>query len=237
MIFFFFSFLFKLSLSIFLKTFNIGGSFLYYFSSMELIQLTIKGISFNQVQEGIYALLLEEKKSESKLPIIIGGLEAQTIAVALGKEKEKKQVFIYSLFASFFESFKISLEKIILYKMEEGIFFSYLICKNGQCEEKIHSRASHALALAIYFEVPIYVTKEIFTNFSINSEADHLFEIKSEKNIYLNNFSKVSKFENNLDLKKMTIENLNLLLEEALGGEYYEFAMLIKKELDERENI
>ncbi|WGH27479.1 MAG: bifunctional nuclease family protein [Candidatus Bostrichicola ureolyticus] len=198
---------------------------------MELIQLNIRGISHNQVQAGAYALLLEEKSGQIKIPIIIGILEAQSIASALEKEQHVRP-FTHDLFVNFAKIFDLNMKSVIIYKIYDGIFFSRIIfeklCDKGEkIEKEIDSRTSDAIALAIRFKSPIYATKEVFDKAGIRFE--HYFSFSGGLDKEMNNIQN--------DLKKLTVEDLQNLLKQAVINEEYEFAAHIKKELDNRKNI
>ncbi|WGH27937.1 MAG: bifunctional nuclease family protein [Candidatus Bostrichicola ureolyticus] len=189
---------------------------------MELIQLNIRGISHNQVQAGAYALLLEEKSGKIKIPIIIGILEAQSIASALEKHQHIRP-FTHDLFVNFAKNFDFNIKSIIIYKIYDGIFFSRIIFEklcNEKIQKEIDSRTSDAIALAIRFKSTIYATKEVCDQAGIHFE--HYFA--------LNNFKQDIKN----DLKKLKLEDLQNLLKQAVLNEEYEFASHIKKEIDNR---
>ena len=95
---------------------------------MDLVQMTVRGISYSETQTGAYALILNEKKGERKLPIIIGGFEAQSIAIALENEVKPSRPLTHDLFKSFGERFNINVKQVIIHKLVDGIFFSSLIC-------------------------------------------------------------------------------------------------------------
>ena len=78
---------------------------------MKLIQMSVKGISYSETQTGAYALILNEEKGERKLPIIIGGFEAQSIAIALENEVKPTRPLTHDLFKSFGERFEIYVSK------------------------------------------------------------------------------------------------------------------------------
>ncbi|BAM99492.1 bifunctional nuclease family protein [Blattabacterium cuenoti] len=213
----------------------------------QLIRLTIRGISLSQIQSGIYVLLLEEESGRIKLPIIIESLQAQSIASALGK-KDPSRSFTHDLFLSFAKKFHIRLKAVVIYKLVNGIFFSYLLLEEGsddikegkkkeKIEQKIDSKTSDAVALAVRFQAPIYTTKEIFdkagiyfeNGFPLNKENE-----TSETGIEKNNLI-FFKGKSQQDLEKMTEKDLNALLNHAVVNECYELAAQIKKELDRRE--
>ena len=102
---------------------------------MDLIQMKVRGISYSETQTGAYALILNEEKGERKLPIIIGGFEAQSIAIALENEVKPSRPLTHDLFKSFGERFNINVKQVIIHKLVDGIFFSSLICERDKIEE------------------------------------------------------------------------------------------------------
>src|SRR4030043_2147958 len=94
---------------------------------MNKIKLNVLGISYSQTQSGAYALVLTEKKGDRRIPIIVGGFEAQSIALQLEGLKPPRPL-THDLFMNFAVSFKIDLLEVNIYKLEEGVFYSKLIC-------------------------------------------------------------------------------------------------------------
>ena len=106
---------------------------------MDKIRLEIVGMSYSQSQSGAYALILGEVKGSRRLPIIIGGFEAQAIAVELEKIKPTRPL-THDLFKSFADACGISVEHILINKLREGIFYSQIICSGGSKEFTIDFR-------------------------------------------------------------------------------------------------
>src|SRR5271168_1136908 len=106
---------------------------------MKKIKLDIVGLSYSQTQSGAYALVLGEAKGKRRLPIIIGGFEAQAIAIELEKMTPSRPL-THDLFKSFSEAFKVSVKEVIIYNLVEGIFFAKLICDNGEKTVEIDTR-------------------------------------------------------------------------------------------------
>ncbi|WP_185855666.1 bifunctional nuclease family protein [Blattabacterium cuenoti] len=221
----------------------------------QFIRLIIRGISLSQIQSGIYVLLLEEEMSgKIKLPIIIESIQAQSIAFALGK-KDQSRFFTHDLFFTFAKVFYINLKAVVIYKIINGIFFSYLLFEKNDYyketkelkEHKISSKTSDAIALAVRFKAPIYTTKEIFNKAGVHFENGITIDIDKEdkynnenNNIELENIDKLDigvffREKSQKDLENMTENDLNVLLNQAVINEFYELAAKIKKELDRRE--
>lgn len=209
----------------------------------QFIRLAIRGISLSQIQSGIYVLLLEEESGKIKLPIIIESLQAQSIASALGK-RDPSRSFTHDLFLSFAKVFHVKLKAVVIYKLVNGIFFSYILLEGDSIgeegekkEHKIDSKTSDAVALAVRFQAPIYTTKEIFDKAGIYFENG--FPLDKENDTYETGMENSGllffKEKSQQDLENMTERDLNALLNHAVVNECYELAARIKKELDRRE--
>lgn len=201
---------------------------------MKLIPLTIHGISYSQTQTGSYALLLKEGSTQRQIPIIIGGNEARSIAVALDKNIHMPKPFTHDLFVNFSRAFHIDVKSVVIYKLVDGLFFSHILFKRESIQERIDSRTSDAIALAIRFQAPIYTTKEIFEKASMDLDADKSFD-QSQFSFQPLKFPSEKKItENSVDLKKMTKPELVKFLSRAIEREDYKLAALVKVELDKR---
>jgi bifunctional DNase/RNase len=153
---------------------------------MKRVKLKVMGISYSQTQSGAYALILIEENGERRIPIIIGGFEAQAIVIKL-ENLDPPRPLTHDLFRQFAHEFNISVFEVMIYKLEEGVFFSKLVCNNGEKECTIDSRTSDAVALALRFGCPIFITEEILEKAGITinpadaeiataNEVDSLFE-------------------------------------------------------------
>ena len=138
---------------------------------MEKIVLDIIGLSYSQTQSGAYALVLGEQGGKRRLPIIIGGFEAQAIAIALENMTPSRQL-THDLFKSFSDSFNIKLKEVVIYNLLEGIFYSKLICQNGSEEIEIDARTSDAIALAVRFKCPVYTFENILSKAGVILEDE-----------------------------------------------------------------
>ena len=189
---------------------------------MSLIRLTIDRISYSQNTNGAYALLLNEKGRERKLPIVIGGFEAQSIAVALEKEIKPPRPLTHDLFKNFSDCFEINLKQVIIHKIVDGVFFSSLICVRDKIEEIIDSRTSDAIALAIRFNSPI------FTYESVLETAGIVLKPNTKKPVI-----KSSKSEN-FEFNKMSKNQIKKAIEIAVKNEDYELAAKLRDELNKK---
>ena len=82
---------------------------------MQKIKLEIVGITYSQTQSGSYVLTLAEDAGKRKLPIVIGGFEAQAIAVELEKMVPNRPL-THDLIKSFCISYGVIVTEVIIYK-------------------------------------------------------------------------------------------------------------------------
>ena len=194
---------------------------------MSLIRLTINRISYSQTHNGAYALLLNEKNGERKLPIVIGGFEAQSIAVALEREIRPPRPLTHDLFKSFSDCFEIKIKQVIIHKIVDGVFFSSLICERDKIEEIIDSRTSDAIALAIRFNSPIFTYENVLEKAGII--------LKPGENIkQTDSQSKKNSLSKKIDYSKLSIIQLEKAISVAVKNEDYELAAHLRDEINKR---
>ncbi|MEE3035001.1 MAG: bifunctional nuclease family protein [Bacteroidota bacterium] len=201
---------------------------------MKLIQLEIKALSYTETETGAYAMILNEIGGNRKLPIIIGGFEAQSIAIALDGEIKTKRPLTHDLFKSFSSEFKISLEQVIINKLEDGVFHSNLILNHKNSEKIIDARTSDAVALAIRFDAPIYTYESIMKIAGFNTGKSKRGQNISEQDWSEN--SMLKKGYSHEDLKNLSPAKLKSLLKRFVKSENYETAAIIRDEILKRES-
>lgn len=204
---------------------------------MEHIRLFVKGLSYSQTQSGAYALVLGEEGGERRLPIIIGGFEAQSIAIAIDKDMNPPRPLTHDLFKNFSDAFKIHLKQVVIHKLEDGVFYSILICEQNGIEQVLDARTSDAVALAIRFKAPIFTYAEILDNAGvILNEGSPTGKISKSKT--QSTSSKIDPLSSNTgdSLATASIESLHKSLEEAVLNEDYERAARIRDEIDRRDS-
>ena len=195
---------------------------------MGKVKLNVLGISYSQTQSGAYALVLSEEEGKRRIPIIIGGFEAQSIAIQI-EGLTPPRPLTHDLFLNFAKSYSIEVVDVQIYKLEEGVFFSKLHCDNGKKEVFIDARTSDAIALALRFKCPIYTTDEIIEKAGIILEFDGTEE-EVEK---MATSEKKESYDSTL-FSKMSLSELKTILEEAVLNEDYEKASKIRDEIKKR---
>jgi bifunctional DNase/RNase len=199
---------------------------------MKKIKLDIIGLSYSQTQSGAYALILNESKGKRRLPIIIGGFEAQAIAIEMENMKPSRPL-THDLFKNFADTFEIQLKEVIVYNLVEGIFYAKLICSRDNNEVEIDARTSDAIALAVRFNCPIYTYEFILNSAGIIMEEEAAKESGPGVTAEAKKELKASPKEEE-DIKKKSVEELKELLQKVLDHEDYERASKIRDELNRR---
>lgn len=202
---------------------------------MKKIRLDIIGLSYSQTQTGAYALVLGEAEGNRRLPIIIGGFEAQAIAIELEKMAPSRPL-THDLFKQFAESFRIEVKEVIIYNLLEGIFYAKLICEKDGAEVEIDSRTSDAIALAVRFHCPIYTYEFILSSAGIVIDEETGNETPAED--YSNDTSVVEPGSTQSatagNLTSLPTDELETMLQQAIDEEAYEKASMIRDELNRR---
>lgn len=183
--------------------------------------MEIVGLSYSQTQSGAYALVLSEAGGKRRLPIIIGGFEAQAIAIELEKMVPTRPL-THDLFKTFAISFDIRVREVVIYNLQEGIFYAKIVCERDGALSDIDARTSDAIALAVRFECPIFTFESILSSAGILSDEFMDEDDEDEEASEEGEFQKMSKDE------------LEVAMKEAIDNEDYERASIIRDEISKR---
>lgn len=195
---------------------------------MDKIKLEIIGIEYSQTQTGSYVLKMLEIGGKRRLNIVIGGFEAQAIAVELEKMVPNRPL-THDLFKTFCTSFDVTVLEVVIYKFHEGVFFSKIVCKSNEKLVEIDSRTSDAIAIGVRFSCPVYTLDKVMDEVSNVGENELKFD-------ELEDDGEVETFEMHVDdpLNELTLEELQIQLNDALENEDYELASKIRDEISQR---
>lgn len=193
---------------------------------MNKIELEIIALSHSMTQSNSYAVVLGEVSGIRRLPIVIGAFEAQAIAVAL-ENIQPSRPLTHDLLKNFMTSFGITLQEIVIHDLQEGIFFSKLICYSDNDTIEIDSRTSDAIALAVRFGCPIYAYSKVIDSAGIIME-DTIGKKKTIEHVS----GDESQASN--DLRNLTLEELENMLNDVLEHEDYMRAIAIRDEINRR---
>jgi bifunctional DNase/RNase len=205
---------------------------------MEKIKLNVLGISYSQTQSGAYALVLSEEEGNRRIPIIVGGFEAQAIAIEL-EGLTPPRPLTHDLFKKFSDSYGIHLLEVNIHKLDEGVFFANILCDNGDRKITLDARTSDAIALALRFHCPIYTTEEIVDkagivlDFEKGTGLEPSLETETPEEVVEKPEKKVKR-SIYPGLSENSMEELNALLTEAVANEDYEKASEVRDEIKRR---
>ena len=196
---------------------------------MRKIALDIVALSHSVTQSNNYAVVLGERDGARRLPIVIGGFEAQAIAVAIEGMLPNRPL-THDLFKNTLDIFNIDLKEVIINNLLEGIFYARLVClKDGEIIE-IDSRTSDALALAVRFGCPIHTYEFILDAAGVElQDTDDDDDAMDETD-----FGEAEDKTEETKLTEMSVEELRSALDEVLAAEDYESAARIRDEINKR---
>lgn len=201
---------------------------------MEKIKLEIVGLSYSQTQSGAYALVLGESEGKRRLPIIIGGFEAQAIAIELEKMTPSRPL-THDLFKSMAKQFDITIKEILIYNLVEGIFYAKIVCNTPEKEVEIDARTSDAIALAVRFGCPIFTYEFILSSAGILLDDESIRDTeRNEEDELLEDEEEPVTKKSGEDILSMNTSELEKKLNEAIANEDYERASRIRDELNNR---
>ena len=204
---------------------------------MELVELKIQGISYSDNTSGAFALILQETNGSRKLPIVIGGFEAQAIAIGLEKKIKTSRPLTHELFKRFADKFEIKLNHIIINKLTDGVFFSNIVCEDNDKVIKIDSRTSDAIALSLRFNAPIFVKKNILDEAGFEDDLKYSDEVNLTDNNFFDSKESEKKSHKTKDIKKISTNKIKKMLENSIEDEDYEMAAKLRDELNLRKSI
>ena len=194
---------------------------------MQKLQVDILGLSTSPHTNGAYALILYEVDGKRKLPIIIGGFEAQAIALKLENIKPPRP-FTHDLFKQIADAFSLHVNEVFIDELHNETFYAKVVCEmNGEVHE-IDARPSDAIAIAVRFNAPIFVSEEIMTEAGIVEEQPREGEPSPEEE---EEEELVEKPAPELVSDDHLIDELNRKLEDAINREDYEEAARLRDEL------
>ncbi|MCW5907713.1 MAG: bifunctional nuclease family protein [Chitinophagales bacterium] len=197
---------------------------------MKKVELEIIALSHSVTQSHSFAVVLGEVGGTRRLPIVIGGFEAQAIAMALDNMKPTRP-FTHDLIKTMCDTFEVELEYIYISKLLDGVFYSNLVCKRGAEYFEIDSRTSDALALAVRFDCPIYVEESILQEAGVEADASEGTEVTPQEETEL---AKLTNPEMPVNLSDMTTAELQQALQSAIENEDYERAARVRDEMNKR---
>lgn len=192
---------------------------------MDKVELKFLRITYSHTHAGAYALILSELHGDRRLPIIIGGVEAQAIAIQVENIRPARPL-THDLFKSFCDQLNITVTEVVINDLVEGIFHAKLVLdQNGKTVE-IDARSSDAIALALRFQCPIHTYEFILSAAGLKMDEG---EEESEP------AAAAEAAQETKNIRTASPEDLRQMLQEAIDAEDYEGASKLRDELKRRE--
>lgn len=200
---------------------------------MEKVRLDIVGLSYSQTQAGACALVLGEVNGRRRLPIVIGGFEAQAIAIEIEKMTPARPL-THDLFKSFAEAYRITVQEVLIYNLVGSIFYAKLVCFDGKKTTEIDARTSDAIAIAVRFECPIYTYEFILASAGTLMEGNEFSYLEPMPPTDIH--ERESEAPLTFHYSALSDQQLEEKLQEALQQEAYEKAATIRDEISRRKS-
>lgn len=203
----------------------------------ELVRLKVVGITYNQIENGMYAMVLEEEDGKRRLPIIIGYNEAQAIECLLQKIKTPRPL-THEFTSEILEAFDIEIESVIIKQLANGIFTADVTLKKDSETRILDARSSDAIALAMRAEAPIYTSISLIDKCGIERDSitSRQLHASSRQSIPVRTAIERVKNTSESPYSLESLENLRHMMDQAVENEDYEKAGEIKTEIDRRLN-
>ncbi len=195
---------------------------------MNKVSLEIIGMTYSESTTGAYVLILGDKNSNRRLPVVIGGNEAQSIALGLERQKSARPL-THDLFLKFADTFHIKILEVVINRFRDGVYYAMLVCQQGNELVMIDARPSDAIALAVRLNCDIYAYESVMEEAGIIME-----DTEKETNLQNTEDTSINKVPPTTSLDLIPLDELEDLLQEAIDDEDYQKAAQIRDEINKR---
>lgn len=195
---------------------------------MNKVSLEIVGLTYSESSTGAYVLILGDKNSQRKLPIVIGGAEAESIAMGIDKQRGGRPL-THDLFLRFAKEFNVEIKEVVINRFREGVYYAMLVCQQGNDITMVDARPSDAIAIAVRLGCDIYAYETVMQEAAIIMDD---FEKENKDDLETSDYINKVQGETQYDL--MTLHELEELLQETIDNEDYQKAAEIRDEINRR---
>ena len=194
---------------------------------MNKVNLEIVGLTYSESSTGAYVLILGDKLSQRRLPVVIGSAEAESIAMGIEKHRNGRPL-THDLFLRFAKEFGIEIMEVVINRFRDGVYYAMLVCKQGDDLTMVDARPSDAIAIAVR------VGCEICAYETVMDEAGIIMDGMETSTASVSDTETINKGIGATSLDLLNMEALEDLLEEAIDNEDYEKAAQIRDEINKR---
>jgi len=193
---------------------------------MDKVRLEIIGLTYSESPTGAYVLILGDKNSRRRLPIVIGSNEAQAIAVGIERQQNSRPL-THDLLLKFANTFNVKIMEVVINRFRDGVFYAMLVCQQDNEMVLIDARPSDAIALAVRLGCEIYAYETVMQEAGIIMDDMEEDEAPDQSGT-------INKVQDEPDLDLLTLSELEDLLQEAIDDEDYAKAAQIRDEINGR---
>ena len=194
---------------------------------MNKVNLEIIGLTYSESSTGAYVMILGDKNSQRRLPIVIGSAEAESIAVGIDRQ-HKGRPLTHDLFLRFAKEFGIEVMEVVINRFRDGVYYAMLVCKQGDDLTMIDARPSDAIAIAVRIGCEIYAYE------SVMEEAGIIMDDMEKPSVDDSDDEPINKGVDKTSLDLLDMNTLEELLQEAIDNEDYQKAAQIRDEINKR---
>ena len=194
---------------------------------MNKVNLEIVGLTYSESSTGAYVLILGDKLSQRRLPIVIGSAEAESIAVGIEKHKNGRP-HTHDLFLRFAHEFGVEIMEVVINRFRDGVYYAMLVCKQGDDLTMVDARPSDAIAIAVRTGCEIYAYETVM------DEAGIIMDDMNKPSVTEPEEAPINKGASATSLDMLNMEALEELLQEAIDNEDYQKAAQIRDEINRR---
>jgi hypothetical protein len=194
---------------------------------MNKVSMEIIGLTYSESSTGAYVLILGDKNSQRRLPIVIGSAEAESIAVGIEKHKNGRP-HTHDLFLRFAKEFGVEISEVVINRFRDGVYYAMLVCKQGDDLTMIDARPSDAIAIAVRLGCEINAYESVMEEAGIIMDDIEKPRLEAQDDVIIN------KGNEGTSLDMLDIEALEDLLQEAIDNEDYQRAAQIRDEINRR---
>ena len=196
-------------------------------ATMNKVNLEIVGLTYSESSTGAYVLILGDKLSQRRLPIVIGSAEAESIAVGIEKHKNGRP-HTHDLFLRFAHEFGVEIMEVVINRFRDGVYYAMLVCKQGDDLTMVDARPSDAIAIAVRAGCEIYAYETVM------DEAGIIMDDVDKPDTEIQNEEPINKGMPKTSLDQLDLDTLEELLQEAIDNEDYQKAAQIRDEINGR---
>ena len=127
-----------------------------------LVEMKVRGLALDPVSN-MPIIILRDEEDKRSLPIWVGIFEANAIALELEKTATPRPM-THDLMRNITRGLNAVVRKVVVSELRDETYFAVIWMEQEGETVAIDSRPSDAIALALRWDCPIYVNREVLEN-------------------------------------------------------------------------